>query len=433
MKLRLSFFKTFMILIAVFSQQAFAELTIEINQGVDNPTKIAVVPFLWQGNGLLDENVSGVVEADLRRSGLFSTSNDGFLSQPHSPADVVYRDWRALGVEYLLIGKIIPVSGPKPYRISYQLYDVNNENELINQTLDIGEQMLRDGAHYISDRVFEKITGVRGAFKTKILYVSASKDRNGKRDYQLLLSDADGARQFQVLRSDEPILSAAWAPNGKEIAYVSFEHRRPSIYRQVLATGERERLTNFKGLNGAPAWSPDGTKLAMVLSKDGNPEIYVMELATRKLQRVTKHYGIDTEPAWMPDGKSLLFTSSRGGKPQIYRVNLASGAVERVTYIGDYNARPIPLNDGRSVIMVHQNAGSFHIAVQNLDTGNVDVLTQTTLDESPSVAPNASMVIYATQRQGKGVLAVVSIDGRVKLFLPAKFQDVREPAWSPFM
>jgi TolB protein len=406
-------------------------LTIEITQGVDNPTKIAVVPFSWDGDGLLSEDVSSIIEADLKRSGLFSFPS-GVLSTPHQQSEVDYKDWRAIGVEYLLIGKVMAVGGVQPYQVQYELFDIYRQDRLYFGKVKGAQSQLRDLAHFISDKVYLKLTGARGAFSTKVLYV-ATKKRGSQRSYQLLMADADGARQLTILKSHEPILSPSWSPDGKQIAYVSFENGRPAIYRQRLSDGQREQLTRFKGLNGAPSWSPDGKKMAMVLSKDGNPEIYVMDLSSKALTRVTNNYSIDTEPSWLPDGKSLVFTSNRGGKPQIYQATLATGWVKRLTFEGDYNARPTPSGDGKSIVMVHRNKGVFHIAVQDLLSGSLDVLTKTHLDESPSVAPNSSMVMYATQREGKGVLAVVSIDGLVKLFLPAKFHDVREPAWSPFL
>lgn len=410
-------------------QSKATNLTIEINQGVDNPTKVAVVPFLWEGQGLLPEDVTGIIESDLNRTGLFSFTKD-FLATPHQQSEVDYREWKAVGVEYLLVGKVIPVAGPQPYQLKYELFDIYRQKRLYAGTVRGTKSQLRDLAHFVSDKVYHKLTGIEGIFSTKILYVATNKI-SGKRIYQLMMADADGARQVKILSSKEPILSPTWAPDGKEIAYVSFEKGRPGIFRQRLADGAREQITRFKGLNGAPVWSPDGTKMAMVLSKDGNAEIYVMDMTTRELKRLTNNYGIDTEPSWMPDGKSILFTSSRGGKPQIYQVRLDNLSTRRVTFNGSYNARPMVLPDGKGVVMVHRKNGKFHIARQDLASGEVDVLTTTTEDESPTVAPNSTMILYATQRRGKGLLAMVSIDGKVKLFLPAQFHDVREPAWSP--
>ena len=417
--------------LVVAALSARADLTIEITQGMDNPTAIAVVPFAWQGPAAAPEDIAGVVDGDLARSGQFApVGRADMLGRPSTEAEVFYRDWRAIDTEYLLIGRV-SVAGQM--RIEYELFDVLRQTK-VHSGVEVGPaNEARMLGHRVADAVYEKLTGIRGAFATRLLYVSVTRVPGGKDYSRLTLADSDGARPIVLLESREPLLAPAWSPDGKQIAYVSFETSRPAIYRQDLATGAREQLTNFKGLNGAPAWSPDGNTMAMVLSKDGSPDIYLMDLATKRLTRITRHYAIDTEPAWMPDGKSLLFTSDRGGRPQIYRYDLRTGTTERVTFEGTYNARARVAQDGRNVVMVHQQDGRFHIALLDLVTNRVQVLTSTELDESPSIAPNGSMVLYATKYADRGILAAVSVDGGVKFRLPAREGDVREPAWSPYM
>ncbi len=416
------------VLLTCWMSSALAEFTIEITQGVDNPTRIAISPITLGGKAL-PEDISKIVSADLDRSGLFSSiPRQNMLSFPARESDVYFRDWRILGTEYLVVGDVAQQAGS--YKVTFSLMEVAGGRKLFTKAVDGQAAQLRDMAHYISDQIYETITGIPGAFSTRIAYVSAV-PQNGKMSFRLMVSDADGARERLLLESKQPIMSPAWSPDARELVYVSFETGRPAIFRQNLATAAREQLTNFRGLNGAPAWSPDGRKLALVLSKDGNPEIYTLDLTTRQFTRVTTHFAIDTEPNWMPDGKSLVFTSDRGGAPQIYKLIIASGQVERLTFAGSYNARPRLAPDGRTLVMVHRNNGDFHIASQDLVTGDLRVLTQTYLDESPTVAPNGAMLIYATKQGSKGVLAAVSLDQGVKFLLPATVGDVREPAWSP--
>ncbi len=425
------------VLIAItllFSTYSTAQLTIEITQGRDNPTSIAVVPLGWQGSGLPKEDVAGIIEADLQRTGQFAPVARGdMLGSPQDQSEVFFNDWRLLNVQYLLIGKMVPTA--TGLVAQYQLFDVYAQ-QMILEGRQLGHpDSLRDIAHAISDSIYEKMTGIRGAFSTKILYVSAVKRGEALYTYRLLKADVDGAREQVLFESDDPILTPSWAPDGERIAYVSFETSRPAIFMQNLRTGERTQLTNFQGLNGAPSWSPDGKQLAMVLSKDGSPDIYVMDVETRNLKRVTRHFAIDTEPSWLPDGKSIIFTSDRGGRPQIYQVTLANGYEERLTFEGDYNARARVIPDGSGIIMVHRETrlDDFHIAKLDIDRGTIEALTETTLDESPSISPNGAILLYATKYREKGILAAVSLDGGVKFRLPSRFGDVREPAWSPFL
>lgn len=412
---------------------ARAELVIEITQGVDDPTAIAVVPFATDGT--VPEDIAAIVQGDLTRSGQFApVERADMLSLPSTEGEIFYRDWRAIETEFLLIGRAsVSADADAALRIDYELYDVNREAPVESGTVSGPVNEARMLAHRVADAVYERLTGIPGAFATRLLYVSVTRNPTGRDYFRLTLADADGARPIVLLESREPVLAPTWSPDGSEVAYVSFETGRPAIFRQDLRSGEREQLTNFRGLNSSPAWSPDGNTLAMVLSKDGSPDIYLMDLASRRLTRITQHYAIDTEPAWMPDGKSLLFTSDRGGRPQIYRYDLRSGTTDRVTFEGVYNARARVAQDGRNVALVHQREGQFHIAVHDLVTERLHVLTSTDLDESPSIAPNGSMVLYSTKSGGRGILAAVSVDGGVKFRLPARSGDVREPAWSPYL
>ncbi len=414
----------------LFSIGGHAELRIEITQGVDNAVRVAVIPFAWRGRRGPPLAVEEVISSDLGLSGRFEAlPTQQMLSLPNQASEVLPRDWRILGVEFLILGYLEPDEAG--IRLHFELYDVLRQTVVASQTIEGLPDELRDMAHHVSDVVFGELTGIEGAFSTRIMYVTALETADGRR-FSLNIADADGHRVRTVLESDEPILSAAWSSDGKMVTYVSFERDgRPSIYLHDLATGNRRILTSFAGLNSAPSFSPDGQKMALVLSKDGNPDIYVLDLQTERLRRITRHYGIDTEPSWTPDGEALIFTSNRGGQPQIYQMRLSDFQIQRLTFEGDYNARASLLRDGSGLVMVHRRDGIFHIALLDLNRGLLRVLTETSLDESPSVAPNGSMLIYATQEEGKGILAAVSIDGGVKFNLPSTDGDVREPAWSP--
>lgn len=422
------------LLLLSLAASSWADLdTIIIDQGVDDPIRIAVVPFALSEDLDSADNLAKLIRFDLARSGQFDpVAPENMLSYPSTQDAVFFRDWRILQTAYLVIGQA-QTNALGQIQVSYQLFDVATQSQLQTVSFNIAREQWRDLGHKIADLVYTEVTGVRGAFSTKILYVLAQDIGTQNARYKLQVADVDGERARTLFDSSEPILSASWSPDGRRVAYVSFETGRPSIILQDIDGPNREQLTNFRGINGSPVFSPDGKQLAMVLSRSGDPEVFVMDLETRKLRRITRHPAIDTEPSWSPDGRYLVFTSDRGGKPQIYQLELATNFLERLTFVGDYNARARLLPDGRHLVFVHRRNGIFHIAWQDLLEDRLLVLTESSLDESPSLAPNGAMLIYATQDQDKGILAVVSVDGRVKYRLPSSSGDVREPAWSPFL
>ena len=416
----------------LWSFSAHAVLTIEITRGVDTGTPIAIVPFSWEGPIKPAQNVSDIVEADLARSGRFAVlPRKDFISTPHEDKDVVFKDWRILKTEALVIGSVRLVA-PGKFQVQFRLYDVFKETQIAGFRYTISADLMRSVAHQIGDIIYEKITGEHGAFNTRIAYVTREEPPRTLPVYKLQVADSDGFNAQTVVRSAEPLMSSAWSPDGNRLAYVSFEDKRSKVYVQNLTDGRRELLAEFTGINSAPAWSPDGTRLALTLSRDGNAEIYTMLLNTRALKRLTFDPSIDTEPSWSPDGRDIIFTSDRAGSPQIYRMNASGGSAERLTFEGDYNARSSYAADGKSITFVSRNQGGYRIAVMRLDNKTTQVLTDTSLDESPSFAPNGRMIIYATEVRGRGVLASVSADGRVRQLFKFEEGDIREPAWSPY-
>ncbi len=426
------FFKLSSVLIILFACQiAHAILEIEITQGVEGAIPIAIVAFAGDVY-TQPEAVETIVRNDLQRSGFFDVLNkNNFPQIITSSKQINFQSWRDIGVENLLLGKVTN-TGSDQYKIEFQLIDLIRQKRLLGNVIPAKSKDVRKVGHKISDVVFEKLTGIRGAFSTRIAYVSTINKNSTSPKYILQIADADGHNARTVFSSNKQLLSPSWSPDGSQLAYVSFEGGNSAIYIQDIIQGTRSKVSARSGINSAPAWSPNGRYLALTLSAGGSPDIYVMDMRSKNLKRLTSTSSIDTEPSWMPDSKSLIFTSDRSGGPQIYEVSVNGGKPKRLTFEGKYNAAPDISPDGRFITFVHNNGNGFRIAVMDKQNNAIRVITKGNLDESPSFAPNGSLIIYATAEQGRGVLAAVSSDGRVKQKLRLTEGDVREPTWSPF-
>ena len=428
--------RIFLLIALLVSTSVHARLDITVSGGSEGALPIAVVPFGWLAGADSRTDISDIIAADLARSGHFAPLDKLKMPQhPHVGKEINFAAWRAAGVEHMVVGRAQPGQGGELV-VEFQLFDVVRGVQMTGYSIPTISSQIRRVGHQISDIVYEKLSGQRGAFNTHVAYVTL--ERSGKESsYRLAIADADGFDEQVVLTSKQPLMSPAWSPDGESLAYVSFEKGRSTIYMQSVTTGELELLAEYKGINSAPNFSADGSKLALTLSRDGNPEIYLLDLRSRVLTRLTNSRGIDTEASFAPDGKSLIFTSDRGGKPQIYRLALKDGRPvgrpQRVTYEGVYNARASFSPDGKKLVFVHGDGKRFRIAVQELETGTIRVLSDARLDESPSFAPNGSMIIYASERNRRGVLEAVSVDGRAHQRLGLSRGDVREPAWSPYI
>ena len=427
------FLKTLLLLnglLWTLSSQAVLEL--EITKGAEGAIPIAIIPFVNSGKLKLSTDVAAMVATDLLRSGKFSPlAEDKLLAKPTSLADVNYKLWRTAGIDHLVIGQIQSQQSGK-YELQFRLLDVYKGVQVLGYKFSSNEQSLRRTVHHISDLIYQHITGQKGAFNTAIAYVTVERKAKTAPVYKLQVADTDGHNSQTVLTSDEPIMSPAWSPDGSRLAYVSFENKQSEIYIQYLSEQRREKVSSQAGINGAPAWSPDGKKLALTLSRGSNTDIYILDLASKKLTQLTRHWGIDTEPDWSPDGSEIVFTSSRSGKPQIYQMGLFGGKARRLSFEANYNANPQLSPDGKQLLFVQGDGQSFRIALMDLETRFVQVLSDGVLDESPSFAPNGSMILYASQAGNRGVLAAVSSDGRYKQKLVLSEGDVREPTWGPF-
>ena len=426
------YYRWIFLVLLLASSTVRAALTIEITQGMEGAIPVAVVPFGWSGNtAAAPENLAAIISADLNRSGRIETLADrDLIAHPTEGAQVQFQNWRMVKVDDLVIGKVTG-NADGTFTVQFELYDVFRGNQLIGSSFPSSRDDLRRVAHHISDLIYEKLTGEQGAFNTQIAYVTTSGSTKNK-SYTLLVADSDGYNPQTILTSDQPLMSPSWSPDGRQVAYVSFEKKSAEIYIQEVATGSRRKLAAFKGINGAPAWSPNGRQLALTLSRDGNPEIYIMDVSSGALRRLTSGSAIDTEPVWTPDASSIIFTSDRGGSAQLYRVPVGGGKAQRLTFEGKYNAGADVSPDGRKIAMVHGNNGNYRIAVLDLDSGLLRILTDGPLDESPSFSPNGSMIIYATRAGNREVLSAVSVDGRFRQRLSLQAGNVREPVWSPF-
>lgn len=441
-------FKVILVLSFFWLNSAFAEVDIVITSGMDNARPVAVLPFSWKARAAQPpSDTAAVIGADLRRSGRFNPmARHELVQQVNRYSEVNLALWKEKGIEAVVVGTIEEQVDGR-LKVSYELVDIFQKKqevrngELVNvdrNRLDayaviIEAKDLRFHAHRIADRVYEKLTGEKGAFATRIAYVSV--DRSLAKPYQLMVADSDGFAPQTLFSSRRPLMSPAWSPDAQKLAYVSFENGRSEVYIQdIYIANSRKRVAAFEGINSAPSFSPDGRRLALTLSRDGNPEIYVLDLLSFRFSRITNNVNsIETEPSWTPDGQSLMFTSDRGRGPQIYKQNLASTKAQRVTWEGDYNASASLTPDGKTMVLINRSNGIFHVAVQDVESNNMQTLTETTLDESPSLAPNGSMVIYATVYGGQQVLSVVSTDGRFKARLPSRKGEVKAPVWSPYL
>lgn len=424
--------KLTLLVVALCNAQANAELVIDV-QGVAQPTPVAIVPFGWQGStpsAPLD--VAQVITDDLHRSGRFAPlAERDMLQKPTDGADVDFQDWGFVGVEAVVVGSLVQ-TGPNAYTLEFHLFDVFGRRELVGYRMPASRGTMRGAAHRAADMIYEKLTGIKGVFGTKVAYVSAEEQANGLL-YSLTVADQDGENEHKIMESTDPIMSPAWSPDSRQLAYVSFEGNKSSIFIQTLRSGNRYQISNRPGINGAPSFSPDGRKLVVTLGGiNGNLDIFVLDITSRQTRQLTTHRAIDTEGTWSPDGRYIYFTSDRSGGPQVYKILANGGTPERVTFEGSYNARPRLSPDGTRLAMVHNDRGNYRIAVMNLERKDLLVLSTGRQDESPSFAPNSDILIYATRQGRDGVLETVSADGLIRQKMASGRGDVREPVWSPF-
>ena len=425
--------RLFLVAFFLLPTVVLADLDIVVTKGYDSKTKMAIVPFFWGEATVLPEKIDAIMTNNMVRTGRFDVlPSESMLSQPSTEEGVFFRDWQLLGQEYLVIGHLKPFADNK-IEAKVALYDVVKNRRVVQVTQIVGQYQLREFAHSLSDLFYERITGVRGIFSTRVAFVTRKALADDRYDFRLQVADADGQRARTVYKSGEPIISVAWSHYGQKIAFANKIGDRWKIIIQDLKSGKVNSISDARGYTSSPAFSTDGRYLAYVSSNKNSPEIYIYDFQTGKSERLTRNTYIDTEPSFSPDSKYLVFTSEKGGKPQIYRYDLAAKRSERLTFEGDQNFRARYSTDGKYLVFVHLNEGRFHIASMDMASRDIRVLTETDLDESPSIAPNGTMLVYATQRGGQGVLAWVSLDGQVTNQMKSDFGDVLEPAWSPYL
>jgi TolB protein len=414
------------ILLCFATAAAAQQLSIEVRGGGSQRIPIAIAPLA--GEGALGQSISAIVRADLERSGLFRTLEVPALNPaPTESSAVNFAEWRARLADALVLGSVAARPDGR-FEVRFKLFDTVKGADLSGVAYTLSRDQARATAHRIADFVYEKLTGEKGVFSTRIAYVV----KRGNR-FELQIADADGFGAETALASFEPIISPAWSPDGRRLAYVSFEAKKPVVYVHSLIDGKRHVAANFKGSNSAPTWAPDGARLAVSLSRDGGSQIYMVNADGSGVRRLAQSGGIDTEPVFSPDGQSIYFTSDRGGSPQIYRMPVGGGEPQRVTFEGTYNVSPRISPDGKVLAYIARNSGKFQVATQVLATRQTQILTDSDKDESPSFAPNGRMLLLATVESGRGVLAAVSSDGRIKQRITLAAGDVREPAWGPFV
>ena len=411
------------VLASVFFLPAFAQFRVEVS-GV-GLTQLPIAVSAFRGEEGAPQKIAAIVQADLERSGQFrSIDSSGVALDEITRPDMAI--WRQKGADSLASGSVIRLADGR-YDVRFRLWDVVRGQDLGGQSFAVSAMDLRLAAHRISDFIYEKLTGDKGAFSTRIAYVTKAAQR-----YQLWVADADGENAHSALASPEPIISPAWSPNGSQLAYVSFESRKPVVYTHDIASGKRRLLANFRGSNSAPAWSPDGRTLAVTLSRDGGSQLYAIDAGGGEPRRLAQSSSIDTEPAYTPDGKSIYFVSDRGGAPQIYKMPSSGGNAERVTFVGSYNISPAISPDGRWMAYISRVSGAFKLHVMELASGTVNAITDTSSDESPSFAPNSRLIVYATQQERREALMTTTLDGKLKARLAGQNGSIREPDWGPF-